>query len=190
MKTLLALILILGTTLANAQVLPQPRALMPFTLQNTHGQTFTQKELTGQWSLLFFGFTRCPGICPTSMTELKRMYEKLQTEHAAIMPQVIFVSVDPEYDTLQGIQKYVTAFNPAFKGVTGDKHQLDTLTTQLGILYMKTAAPGQKNPDNYTIDHSGSILLIDPNGELYAIFTMPHHGNKLASDFIAITTRG
>ena len=185
-----------------ATVLPQPKPVASFTLEDKQGQTFSEQNLRGHWTLLFFGFTRCPAICPPSMTALKQAYAIIESKHQTL-PQVVFISVDPDRDTPSQIKSYVTSFNKHFLGFTGSKEQLDKLTSSLGILYMKVDPKGTPNSNDgnlstanssnstatgkdYTIDHSGTILLVDPKGKLTAIFTMPHVAKMMASDYIQI----
>lgn len=161
--------------------LPKPKMIQPFTLQNTQGQPFTQQNLQGHWTLLFFGFTRCGMVCPTSMAALNQTYKKLQQDGITNLPQVVFISVDPERDTNPQVAQYVKTFNKNFMGATGTSAQVNQLTSQLGVLFMKVNQDKKKN--DYQIDHTGSILLTDPKGELYAIFTMPHDSAKIAADY-------
>lgn len=170
-------------------LLDKPKLIKDFGLKNTEGGAFTPKSLKGHWTLLFFGFTRCGYVCPTSLAALKQVYEDLQ-KTAAPKPQVIFISIDPQRDDLPRIQKYVTAFNKNFIGATGNNAELNTLTSQLGILYMKIIHREAKRTasDNYDIDHSGSILLIDPDGELIAVFSMPHQAKNIVKDYKTIVS--
>jgi protein SCO1/2 len=184
-----------------ASVLPKPKEVASFKLEDKEGNVFSNQNLRGHWSLLFFGFTSCPAICPPSMTALKQAYSIIESKHKAL-PQVVFISVDPERDTPVRIKNYVTSFNKSFQGFTGNKEQLDKLTSSLGILYMKVNPQGSPNSSDanlaaassdssvsskdYTIDHSGSILLVDPQGRLTAIFTMPHIAKTMASDYMQI----
>jgi len=168
-----------------ATVLPQGRVLSAFQLKNSNGQPFNNQSLVGHWTFLFFGFTNCPNICPTTMATLSEMYKKLAAENQQPMPQIALISLDPKRDTLSVLQKYVTAFNPAFQGATGNNANLDKLTKELSILYMKIAEPGA-DPDDYQIDHSGTLFLIDPKGDLSAIFSMPHDADSIATDYATI----
>lgn len=166
--------------LASASIYPEPKALQPFQLREASGQVFTEKNLLGQWSLVFFGFTNCPSICPTSMAVLNQVYNKVNN---AAKPQVIFVSVDPERDTLKRIGQYVQGFNPHFIGVKGQKEQIDALARQMSVLYIKLKP---ETGNNYTIDHSGAILLINPQGKLHAVFTAPLDAEKMVKDYSLI----
>ena len=169
--------------LQTATVLPQPRAISSFNLLDNKNQTYTNQNLVGHWTMFFFGFTNCGYICPTTMAALKSMTSMLQQENIAA-PQVILVSVDPERDTLTQLNTYVTAFNPAFIGLTGSQDSVDALAKDLSVLYIKLQP--KTSEETYDIDHSGAILLINPKGQLTAIFSMPHQPEQMAHDFALI----
>lgn len=171
-------------------VIDKPKPIKDFSLTNTDGKPFTRESLKNHWTFLFFGFTRCGYVCPTSMTALKQVYAELQKNASVPKPQTVFVSIDPERDDLARIRKYVTSFNQDFTGATGTKAALHQLTSQLGILYMKITRVNQKtkSSNDYDIDHTGSILLVDPEGELIAVFSMPHQPDRIAKDYKAITS--
>jgi protein SCO1/2 len=167
-----------------ATVLPEPREISAFKLTQADGHHFTEQNLQGHWTLLFFGFTHCPSICPTAMAVLNQMFQKLTMQKQEPMPQVIFVSVDPERDTPKIAEQYANGFNPHFVGLTGTQSQLKQLTSALSVMYIKVKNTTDKT---YTIDHSGTILLINPAGKLAAIFSMPHQADSLAHDFQVIS---
>lgn len=167
-------------TLTNGTVFPQPRALSTFTLTDMNGKPFTQANLKGHWSLIFFGFTHCPMLCPTTLATLNEVYQKLQADQQQPMPQIVFISVDPERDSPKRIKQYVTGFNPHFFGATGSQQQLEELTQKFSVMYAKVAQ-GDSQQD-YTIDHSGTLLLTDPNGNLLAIFSTPHETAALTQN--------
>jgi protein SCO1 len=172
--------------LQSATVFQQPRAITPFQLTDANNQAFTLENLKGHWSLLFFGFTNCPDLCPTTLSTLNQAYQQLAVHHPKVMPQVVFISVDPEQDDSQTIAKYLSSFNPHFLGATGAQTTLNQLTRELSVLYMKVAEPNATDPTHYSIDHSGAILIIDPEGQFYGVFTTPHDPAKIAKDTQAI----
>jgi protein SCO1/2 len=172
-------------TLARATVFPQPRSIPAFNLIDKNNQPFTNANLQGHWSLLFFGFTNCPELCPTTLATLDQTYKELQEAKQSPMPQVILISVDPESDSPNKIKQYLQSFNAAFLGATGEQKQIDQLTQAMGILAMKVMSTN-KEQATYSIDHSGTILIIDPKGDLYGIFTTPHDATLLAHDMQAI----
>lgn len=169
--------------LASGTVFPKPRLVQPFNLVDDKNQPFTNKNLQGHWSLLFFGFTHCPELCPTTLSILNQAYQLLEKQGQKPLPRVVFISVDPERDTASVIAQYVTGFNKNFIGATGTAEQMEKLTQNFSVLYMKVAQPGDTQAKEiYNIDHSGTVSLIDPQGQLYAIFTMPHSVQNIAQD--------
>jgi protein SCO1 len=168
--------------------LPEPRSLPAFELIDMQGESFTRASLEGRWSFLFFGYTYCPDICPLTMALLgSAITEIRRLEPDAADPRVVFVSVDPDRDTPEALEQYVGYFNPEFMGVTGPMEALTPFTRALGILHRKAEDP--RDPDNYLVDHSGSILLINPRGELQAVLSAPHQVQTIASDFVLVRQR-
>ncbi len=166
----------------NGTVLARPVPLKPFTLTSDEGKPFTNNSLKGHWSLLFFGFTSCPMICPTTLSELNKAYDTLRLNKKK-PPQIVFISVDPKRDSNSRIHNYLANFNSHFIGVTGDASQIDKLTKTVGIAYLKSKKSGEKN---YQIEHSGAILVINPKGEWVALLRAPHSGDAIAKDFLRI----
>ena len=174
-------------TLVSATVFDQPRALNDFKLTDDHKKTFTMAQLKGHWNMVFFGFTHCPDLCPTTLSTLNQAYTSLQAQGQTVMPQVVFISVDPQRDDPQQIKEYLSSFNPHFLGATGTEAQLKQLSQELSVLYAKISQPDNKN---YTIDHSGTILLINPQGQFAGVFTLPHDAKKIAQDMKTILASG
>jgi len=145
-----------------------PRSLSDFTLTDHHGEPFTPAALREQWSLLFFGFTHCPDICPTTMAFLDRFVAELAGTEAADT-QVVMVTVDPARDTVDQLARYVPFFNAGFTGVTGDFLDLFRLATDLNTPFRKV--PGQG--DDYQVDHSANVVLINPRGDYHGFFKAP-----------------
>jgi protein SCO1/2 len=163
---------------------PQSKALTAFALEDHHREAFTLDRVTGRWTLLFFGYTHCPDVCPVTLSVLKNVIARMAEADAdAELPQVVFVSVDPERDTLEHLASYVSHFNPGFLGVTGSDEKLAVLTRQLGILYLRT----EPNADgDYLMDHTAAVFLIDPRGHLVALFQAPHAVERIARDVARI----
>lgn len=134
------------------------REIKPFELVATNNMPFTQKDFYHHWTLLFFGFTHCASICPTTLHLMNRVYEKLHTSYPNL--QVVLISLDPERDSLDRLAVYTHTFNKDFIGVTGKVQELRKLQSQLNILSMRDNASG----DNYQLQHTSSILLINPKG--------------------------
>lgn len=168
-----------------ATVLPQARPLKPFILVDQDNQKFDLQRLHGRWSFLFFGFTRCPDVCPTTLHTMKGVRKILQQQPNQDMKlQMVFVSVDPNRDSPEILKKYVTYFDPTFLGVTGELQHITELTRQLGILYEYHNNSDDKQA--YTVNHSAQILLVDPLARLRAVLSSPHDANTIAENFLAI----
>jgi protein SCO1/2 len=165
-------------SIANAfhgTLLQQPREIGTFELTGIDQKPFNNASLKGQWTLLFFGFTHCRGVCPTTMAELNKMYRALSLKS---MPKVVMITLDPEADSLSRLGEYVKAFNPHFYGARGTKEAIHKMTSELGIAYAKI----KTSEFNYDIEHSGSIILFNPQGKLAAFFTTPHQASLLVKD--------
>lgn len=174
---------------AALMVLPEPRVIANFALTDGKNQPFSLANLRGQWTLMFFGFTNCPDVCPSALYDLNLVMEKLAEQPVDKKPniQAVFVSVDPERDTPEKLAQYVSYFNPGFIGVTGEPEQMQPLTMQLGIAYkIEEHEPGAERYDVY---HSVSFLLIDPEGRLHGVFPAPHDADKMAADLVAAIGR-
>lgn len=156
--------------------------LPAFTVSGPKG-SFTNANLTGHWSFVFFGYTQCPDICPTALTLMKDVKTALAVK-ATVSPaptfQVVFVSVDPRRDTRALLDGYMAAFDPSFIGVNGDDAALAPLTKALGVFYRRNDGTDTRR---YTVDHSATIYLIDPRGRLTAVFSQPHEAAKVAANF-------
>ncbi len=169
----------------NALVFSTPRTIAPFNLMDNHHHHFSNKNFANHWTFMFFGFTHCGYICPTTMAVLKKVYANLEKTDMANNVNVILVSIDPKRDSIKRLNHYVTGFNKNFIGLTGKPEAIKAMTKKLGIMAMKVPGKTGKAHD-YDITHSGSILLVDPTGHLYALFSMPHKAESIISDFTTI----
>lgn len=157
-----------------AYLLPTPRKFSDVELIDHNAQPFTQKQLEGQWTMIFFGFTHCPDICPTTLAAASKMYKELSDEEMTDL-QVLMVSLDPKRDTPEKLAQYVPYFHKDFIGVTTDQHRLLKFATELNVAYSKV--PLGENGD-YTVDHSGNIILINPYGHFHGYLRPPfEHGS-------------
>ena len=170
-------------------VLPEPRAIPAFTLVDQNGEAFGPERLEGRWSLLFFGFTHCPDICPGTLFDLAQVADGLAAEAgaAADRVQVVFVSVDPERDRPERLREYIAYFDPGFIAVTGPHEQLEPLTRTLGIAYR--IEPHASGDERYSVDHSASVLLLSPAGDLYGVFPAPHDAAAMQADLLALLAK-
>lgn len=163
---------------------PKPEYITPFQLTDTNNHAFSDQNLLGHWTLVFFGFTYCPDVCPTTLAMLDTTLQSLRSAHPDMtVPDIVFVSVDPARDNLTQLDNYVHFFNPEFKAVTGSQNQLETLARQMGVIFDKVYMdPEGHDKDNYLMEHSTSLTLINPQGGIQAIFTGPHEVSQLSDD--------
>ena len=156
----------------SGHVLDPARFIALPTLKKDDGSLFVIDDLKKHWSILFFGYTNCPDICPTTMGVLAQSL-KQANDYSIKFPEVIFVSVDPKRDSIEMIGEYVRYFDPSFRGVTGEDKMVEALTLQTGVVYMQSpSATGNK--ENYIVDHSASLLVFNPEGKLKAYLKPPH----------------
>jgi protein SCO1/2 len=166
--------------LATGAYIHPNRALPDFSLIDTRGQTFGLAQVRGHWSMMFFGYTNCPDFCPTTLTTLAALQNRLRAAKTAVLPQVIFVSVDAKRDTPAQLAKYVPYFDPGFIGLTAaDQPSIEAVAKKIGVgVIIQPTADG-----NYTVDHSGEIFVLDPDGRITAILTGPFTVDALQGDF-------
>lgn len=162
----------------------QARALPEFELTDHRNRKFTRDSLAGKWSLLFFGFTHCPDICPTTLQTLKQMVEAIGDPQVEDAVQVVFVSVDPERDTPKILADYVTYFDPDFIGATAAMQNLRPLTRALGIAH-EIHNRGEDD-SSYDVDHSAAIVLVNPRAEFAGLFGAPQNAGAMARDMTLI----
>lgn len=172
-----------GVQTATATLLSPPRPLPPLALVDQDSQPFDVDRLRGRWSFVFFGFTSCPDVCPVTMTALAETNKLLANLPERLRPRLVMISVDPERDTPQRLAGYVQAFDPTFIGATGTKAAIDELAQRMGVLVAKRPLEG----GSYSVDHSTSVFLIDPDGALRALFSAPHAPKLIAEDYRRIT---
>lgn len=162
-------------------LLPDSRPVEPFSLVDSQDEAFDLSRLRDKWTLIFFGYTHCPDICPTTLTTLRSMAKELQQRPDYYADtQFVFVSVDPRRDTTAHLKQYVEYFHPDFLAATGEKTEIDKLAGQLGAVYI---FEGDTGSDDYLVNHSASIMVLDPRAHWVARFNPPHKGSKLADNF-------
>lgn len=159
------------------------RKVNDFELVDANGETITQENLKGHWNLLFFGFTHCPDVCPITLQVLKNVVAKLEAEDKT-PPQIVFVSVDPKRDTPEAMKRYIDFFNEDFIGITGEQTEIHAMTSHLGIVYSFTA--NDEEPENYSVDHSASMLLVDPELRLRAKVSPPLEVDNIINDYLTV----
>lgn len=149
-------------------LLETPRDVGEFALTDHRGEPFVPQSLEGHWTLIFFGFTYCPDICPTTMAFLSSFIKELEGTEADDT-RVVMLSVDPARDTVEQLAGYVPYFNPDFTGVTGEFLDLFRVATAMNTPFRKV--PGQD--ENYLVDHSANVVLINPRGDYHGFFKAP-----------------
>ncbi len=154
-----------------AVVKQESKKLADFKLTDHRGEQFDNQRLAGKWSLLFFGYTYCPDVCPTTMALLNRLQQEFEGDPVHDQIQVVLVSVDPERDTPEKLAEYVTHFNQDFIGVTGQLDAVFSFARDLNSMFAK--APLDEE-GGYLVDHSMSIMLINPDGEQHGFLRSPH----------------
>lgn len=168
---------------AAATVLPKARALPSVSLLDQDGKAFHLDQLQGRWSVLFFGFTNCPDICPNTLALLNAVNETLLSEQRDTL-QMVLVSVDPRRDTPEKLRAYVRYFDESMLGVTGSEASLQSLTSALYLPY-QVGEPDDRG--NYTVDHSASLVLVNPEGFVKAYFSAPHQLDPMLVDLRKLT---
>ena len=154
--------------LNGAVKLERPRILDDFELLADSGETLHTSELAGRWTLVFFGFTHCPDVCPTTLATLNSFYQTLDAETQA-STDIVLVSVDPKRDTPEKLHQYVRYFHEDFRGVTGEFLNLKRFANQLNVPFNKVPlADGE-----YTVDHGSQVVLLNPRGHYHAFFKAP-----------------
>jgi protein SCO1/2 len=164
-------------------ILPKPRELAPLTLQDHLGDAFTRERLEGKWTFAFFGFTHCPDICPTTMSELGQV-DRALTGALADGFQGILVTVDPERDTAEVLGKYATAFSDRFFGVLGSHEALASFAQQVNVAFAKMPAD-----DGYTVDHTGNIVIFNPRGHYHGFIKLPHKAETIRLTYRSLSAR-
>jgi protein SCO1/2 len=168
-----------------ATELPQPLDLPTVAFTDELGQPFTTADFGGEFSLVFFGFTNCPDICPLSMQILAAAQARLRERGPQFVPKVVLVSVDPARDDAARLHAYVTAFDPQFKGITAPSADLSPLLAKLGVVVMKHEQPG----GSYTMTHNPQVFMTNPAGQVIAILSKADDAETVATDFLRIRQR-
>ena len=168
----------------NGIYLAEPRPVNQVTLIDDQAEPFVIDDFKNHWSVLFFGYTFCPDICPTTLAELNQVDRYLTDQQQGEGLVYYMVSVDPNRDTPERLKQYTGYFNPEFRGLTGTAEALDEFAKPLGIYYSVPEDP--EDPENYPVDHSGALVVLNPDGELQAVFTPPFDTKTLADDLVAV----
>lgn len=160
--------------LASGTWFPQARAVADFKLLDTEGRPFTHQNLLGAPTLIFFGFTHCPDVCPTTLLKLAQVRQQAALANL----RVLFISVDPQRDTPPLLAQYVHAFDPQFEGLTGDAAGIGAMAHAFGVAVNRVELPG----GDYTMDHSAVVFLLNEDAQIVALFTPPFEVKNFAAD--------
>ena len=163
----------------NATILNPSRDLPSFALVDQDGRALPPDFLHGHWSLVFFGFTHCPDVCPTTLAALAQLRKQLSALSAGEQPRVVFVSVDPERDTPPRLKEYVRFFDPSFTAVTGTPDEVQKVAKAFSVPFMKVPLPD----GGYTVDHGAGVFVIAPSGHVVAYASPPLVPDVLARDY-------
>lgn len=170
-------------------VLTKPKNIPAFTLKQ-EDSNFDDTKLQNKWSMIFFGYTTCPDICPTTLTTLSKAYDIISSSNLSnnLIPSVVFITIDPEHDQNSQTNKYAKHFNKNFIGLSGNKSQLDNLAKSLGVVYQQVNV-GTEEESNFIYDHSSTIYVVNPRGQIQAVLTSPHKAENIAKDYSAIVKK-
>lgn len=168
-----------------AALFPQPRPVTGFTLTSANGSPLTLEDWKGRWTVVFFGFTHCPDICPVTLAALRDAKRQLPAE-AAGRVHFQFISVDPGRDTPAHLGRYAAFFDPEFGAATGTHDELTRLTRSLGLVY----TIGEPEDGTYEVDHSAAAVIIDPQGREVGLFRPPLDPAAMARDLARLVETG
>jgi protein SCO1/2 len=168
---------------------PEPRVIADFDLRGPQGSAWSLQQLKDRWTLVFFGFTYCPDVCPSTLLQLAELRKALADDlDEEMLPAVLFVSVDPDRDSPEKIADYVQFFDPSFVGITGADAQIAALTLQMGIAYH--VEQHDEGADDYDVGHSAGILLLNPEARLVGVFTAPHDVGDMKRELLRLIGTG
>ena len=158
------------------------RQLRDFELIDSNSAVFDKDKLLGKWNFVFFGYTFCPDICPTTLHTLDQVYAMIEDDKEITTAdvQVAFVSVDPARDTINRLREYIAYFNRSFIAATGDEKNIDAFSNQFGAGFV--IEPETTN-GNYNVIHTSAVFLVSPDGRLVASFSQPHYPATIFDQF-------
>jgi protein SCO1/2 len=174
-----------GEAPQTATVLPEARPLADVRFIDKSGRETHLSDFKGDFTLLFFGFTNCPDVCPLTLSLLAQVRADVAARAPQLTPRVLFVSVDPNRDTPERITAYLNGFDSEFLGVTAGDDELRPLLEALGVAVEKHVHGGA----NYNVVHNSAIYVLDSNAQWLAVSTGPHDPQIVASDYLRIRRR-
>lgn len=169
------------------KLLPQPRELPAFSLRQSDRTQLVPGELKGHWTIVFLGFTHCPDVCPTTLAELAQAQKQWEALPDATRPRVLFVSVDPDRDTPDRTGEYAHAFHRDTLAATADVPALEAFARGLSLVFMKVPAADGAPADQYSVDHSAAMAVLDPQGRMAGVIQPPLQARAIADDLVALT---
>lgn len=171
------------------KIFPHPIDIPRATLIDKNGKAFDFDQLKNRWTFLYFGYTLCPDICPTELTALAGVLEQLREQQVKAKHSVLFVSVDQQRDTPDRLRQFVDYFDSTIQAVSGEESELRIMAQPIGAAWDKVAQfdeHGQPDQSNYLINHTTSILLVDPQGRAVGVFPTPHDPVAMAKAFTTV----
>ncbi|MDY7567311.1 SCO family protein [Pseudomonas sp. RTC3] len=165
-------------------LLPTSRSLPDVKMTNQDGKPVVMNELKGKWTMLFFGYTFCPDICPTTLAQLRQIKSELPKDVVGKL-QIVLVSVDPNRDTPQQLKQYLGYFDPEFQGVTAPVDDIQKLANAVSIPFI----PADTSKPNYTVDHSGNLALLGPDGTQRGFIRSPLNNQKMIAQLPGLLVR-
>ena len=168
---------------------PNPKEFSNFQFFSSNGLLVNKEVFKEKWTLVYFGFTRCPAECPVAMSLIKNLYSKLASKGFDLTDkQVLLVTIDPENDSSNDVDKYAKAFNNSFIGARGDRPMLLSLATQLNIMVIEPSKNTHSNHISHLENHSNNILLINPDGKYAGFFRPPFDEDKFLLTYQSVVT--
>ena len=164
-----------------------PKQISDFSFYSANGEVFNKTNLNDKWTLMYFGFTRCPDECPTTMYQISKLIKVLREKEFPLNDkQWVLVSIDPERDTPEDINKYAKGFDASFIGVSNTRPMLLNLATQLSVNNVMPS--GDKMDHSHLDNHVNNIILLNPKGEFVGVFRPPFDISRLSLTYQSITS--
>jgi protein SCO1/2 len=173
----------LPTSSAAQIAVPPKGSSVHFALAGPNGTTVTEQSYRGKWLVIYFGYTFCPDICPTTMMELAQAFQELGPRAAGV--QAVFISVDPQRDKPDLLAEYLKTFDPGFVGLTGSSTQISAAAKSFNVFYERH----DTDDGNYTYDHSSYLYLVDPNGQLVEALGSDRGSEQIATALLSLMSR-
>ena len=155
----------------------KPLDIIEFELKNQGDQLYSKNDLKNQWTILFFGYTNCPDVCPTTIFKLGQIKQQISKELPNLNLQILFITLDPERDSTERLKEYLGFFDPSMTGLTGEITKIVELTSNLSVFFQRI-----NKEDGYDFNHTASIFLMNPKAQLKASFSPASSIDMLAED--------